>query len=91
LARAAGSGLGAMVGGPAGAVAGDALTGLAGVGVKTGLSNAMSAAQRRATQSALTAAYPDLTGQSMKFPAMNLSPALRAIIFGAEAPYLHPR
>jgi hypothetical protein len=91
LARAVGSGFGAMVGGPAGAVIGDTVGGAMGAGVKTGLSNAMSAAQRRATQSALTAAYPDLTGQSIRFPDMNLSPALRAIVFGWGSPYFHPK
>ena len=91
LTEAAGSGLGAAVGGPAGAIAGDVLGGVAGAGVKTGLSNAMAAAQRRATQRALTAAYPDLTGQSIRFPPVDMSPAIRAIMFGAASPYTYPR
>lgn len=89
--EAIGSGIGAAFGGPAGAMVGEMGGGLAGAGVKTALSNAMSAAQRRATQSALAAGYPDLTGQSLRFPPVDMSPAIRAIMFGVASPYIHPK
>ena len=89
--EAIGSGIGAALGGPTGAMIGEMGGGLAGAGVKTALSNAMTAAQRRAMQSALTAGYPDLTGQSTRFPPVDMSPAIRAIMFGAASPYIRPK
>ena len=89
--EAMGSGIGAALGGPAGAMVGEMGGGLAGAGVKTALSNAVSAAQKRAQLGKIAAAYPDLTGQSVKFPTMNLSPALRAIMFGTASPYIQPK
>ena len=84
---AATAGLGGLVGGPAGAVIGEHAGNLVNYGLlKPGAGAALGAMSKAATQRAINAAYPDLTGQSVKFPAMNLSPALRAIIFGTAAP-----
>ena len=80
------AGAGGLVGGPAGAVIGEHAGNLVNYGLlKPAAGAALGAMSKAATQRAINAAYPALTGQSVRFPAMNLSPALRAIIFGTAA------
>jgi hypothetical protein len=86
LAEAAGSGLGATFGGPAGAMMGEAVGGLAAAGAKTALSNAMSKAQTAASLKAINHSYPAMTGQSVAFPSIDMNPLMRAILLGS-APY----
>ena len=86
LVEAAGSGLGATFGGPAGAMMGEAVGGLAAAGAKTALSNAMSKAQKAASLNAINQSYTAMTGQSVAFPTIDMSPLMRAILLG-QAPY----
>lgn len=82
LIEAGAGALGAGVGGPAGAVIGDALGGAIDYGVVKPLaSKGLGWAASRGTQKAINQAYRPLTGQTIA-PAPEYGRALRSLIFG---------
>jgi hypothetical protein len=62
---------------------------VANLGLKPGASAIMKAGQQRAVQGAITSAYPALTGMNTAY-APNVSPAMRALIFGRLAQGVGP-
>jgi len=79
------AGAGGLVGGPAGAVIGEHAGNLLNYGVvKPAAGAALGYMTKKASQNAINAGYPALTGQAVRFPPINMmSPVVRQLIWGS--------